>query len=602
MTPATPDSVPRRTAIWFFLTLGFRVAPRQTTWGLVRGLILAGSGVCYPIGFRLVVDGALEHDSRDVLVGILVASVLSCLSWVLAVIGAQQSQVLTDRINLELGARIGRMVARAPRLTHLENPDDLREIDQLRDNRRALAASTSQVLSGLQLGLQAVGTVALLAWIYPPVLLVPVLGIVPWLADRKASRLQQDADNDLAEKRRLTGDLFSVATTASSAMELRTYGMTDDLTVRHSALSEQVRAGSVRAAVRGGMWEAAGWLAYAAGFVAAIVVLVVRAAHGQVSPGQVVMAASLIRRAQTQVSRSTGTANSLAQAMRAARRFVWATHYLTPAAPAPVSPAPASLGEGIRLDRVSFAYPGAGEAVLHDVDLLLPAGATVAIIGENGAGKTTLVKLLTGMYAPTAGRITIDGTDLSTMDVDEWRTRTTATFQDFMRPQLILREAVGMGDLPRMHDGAALDAALLRAGAATMAAGFPDGPETLLGRYFTGGRELSGGQWQRIGLARGMMRTAPLLTVLDEPTASLDAPTEAALFERFARAAERSSASGAVTVLVSHRFSTVRMADLIVVVEDGRVSETGSHAELMAAGGTYAQLFELQAKAYRPGR
>jgi ATP-binding cassette subfamily B protein len=256
------------------------------------------------------------------------------------------------------------------------------------------------------------------------------------------------------------------------------------------------------------------------------------------------------------------------------------------------------LGEGIRFEGVTFAYPGSTEPVLRDVDLLLPAGRTVAIIGENGAGKTTLVKLLTGMYAPTAGRITVDGTDLSTLDPAEWRTRTTAIFQDFMRPQMILREAVGMGDLPRMHDGAALDGALVRAGADTMAAGFTDGPDTLLGRYFTGGRELSGGQWQRIGLARGMMRPAPLLTVLDEPTASLDAPTEAALFERFASAAERSSAAGAVTVLVSHRFSTVRMADLIVVVESGRITEFGSHAELIAAGGTYAQLFALQAKAY----
>jgi ATP-binding cassette subfamily B protein len=446
-----------------------------------------------------------------------------------------------------------------------------------------------------------VGTTLLLAWIYPPVLLVPVLGVVPWLAGRKAARLQQKSDDDLAEKRRLTGDLFGVATTAASAMELRTYGMTDALTERHSVLSEEVRAGSIRAAVRGGLWEALGWLAYAAGFVGAIVVLVFRAAHGLVSPGQVVMAASLIRRAQTQVSRSTGTADNLAAAMRTARRMVWAERYLSPSLEPGTAEVPATLGEGIRFEGVSFAYPGSSEPVLHDVHLLLPAGRTVAIIGENGAGKTTLIKLLTGMYTPTAGRITVDGTDLSTVDIAEWRSRTTAIFQDFMRPQLILREAVGMGDLPRLHDGAALDAALVRAGADKMTADFAKGPEPLLGRYFTGGRELSGGQWQRVGLARGMMRPAPLLTVLDEPTASLDAPTEAALFERFASAAERSSAAGAVTVLVSHRFSTVRMADLIVVVEGGRITETGSHADLMAAGGTYAQLFALQAKAYLPG-
>jgi ATP-binding cassette, subfamily B, bacterial len=593
-----PDDVPRRTAIWFFLTLGFRVAPRQTTWALIRNLVMAVAGVSYSIGFRLIVDAGLAHDGSGVVVGVLVSAGLACLSWVLAVLGAQQSQVLTDRIALELGARIGRTIARAPRLNHFENEDDLREIDQLRDGRRALAASTSQVLAGLQIAVQALGTVALLAWIYPPVLVVPVLGVLPWLAGRRAAKLEQRADDELAEKRRLTGDLFGVATTAASAMELRTYGMTEALTERHAALSEQVRAGSVRAAVRGGLWQAAGWLAYAAGFVGAIVVLVLRAAHGQVSPGQVVMAASLIRRAQTQVSRSTGTADNLASAMRSARRLVWAERYLAPRFTDGGVQVPDTLGEGIRLEAVSFTYPGADEPVLRGVDLLLPAGATVAVIGENGAGKTTLVKLLTGMYEPTGGRITVDGVDLAAVDPDEWRRHVTAIFQDFMRPQMVLRDAVGMGDLPRRADDSALDAALVRAGADELAKSLADGPETLLGRFFAGGRELSGGQWQRVGLARGMMRPAPLLTVLDEPTAALDAPTEAALFERFASAAERSSAAGAVTVLVSHRFSTVRIADLIVVVEDGRITETGSHDELTAAGGTYAQLFALQAKAY----
>jgi ATP-binding cassette subfamily B protein len=588
-----PDDIPRRTAIWFFLTLGWRVAPRQMTWALIRGLIMAVSGISYSIGFRLIVDAGLQHDGRGVLIGVLVASVLACTSWVLAVVGAQQNQVLTDRINLELGARIGRTVAHAPRLDHFENPDDLREIDQLRDNRRALATSPSQVLSGLQIGVQAVGTVALLAWIYPPVLAVPVLAVLPWLAGRRAAKLQQRADDDLAEKKRLTADLFGVATTAASAMELRTYGMTDALTERHAALSEEVRAGSVRAAIRGGLWEAAGWLAYAGGFVGAIVVLVLQAAHGNVSPGQVVMAASLIRRAQSQVSRSTGTADSLASAMRSARRLVWAERYLAPAAAAG-EPVPETLGEGIRFEGVSFTYPGGDEPVLHGVDLLLPAGATVAVIGENGAGKTTLVKLLTGMYEPTGGRITVDGVDLATVEPGEWRRHITAIFQDFMRPQMILRDAVGMGDLPRRSDDPALRAALSRAGADALTLD----PSTMLGRFFAGGRELSGGQWQRVGLARGMMRPAPLLTVLDEPTAALDAPTEAALFERFAGAAERSAAAGAVTVLVSHRFSTVRIADLIVVVEGGRITETGAHEHLLAAGGTYAQLFALQARAY----
>jgi ATP-binding cassette subfamily B protein len=590
-----PDDVPRRTAIWFFLTLGWRVAPKQTTWALVRSLATALAGVSYSIGFRLIIDAALEHDGRGIVAGVLIASLLAGLSWVLAVVGAQQNQVLTDRINLELGARIGRTVAGAPRLDHFENPDDLREIDQLRDNRRTLASSPTQVLNGLQITVQAVGTIALLAWIYPPVLAVPVLAVLPWLAGRRAARLQQRADDELAEKKRLAGELFGLATTAASAMELRTYGLTGALTERHAALSEEVRAGSVRAAIRGGLLEAAGWLAYAGGFVGAIVVLVVQAAHGNVSPGQVVMAASLIRRAQRQVSRSTGTADSLASAMRSARRLVWAERYLSPPVASPGAPVPETLGDGIRFQGVSFTYPGGDEPVLRDVDLLLPAGATVAVVGENGAGKTTLVKLLTGMYAPTTGRITVDGLDLATVDPVEWRLHLTAIFQDFLRPQMVLRDAVGMGDLPRRSDDLALTAALSRSGADALEIE----PDTLLGRYFAGGRELSGGQWQRVGLARGLMRRAPLLTVLDEPTAALDAPTEAALFERFAGAAERSSAAGAVTVLVSHRFSTVRIADLIVVVEGGRITESGAHEELLAAGGTYAQLFALQARAYR---
>ncbi len=251
---------------------------------------------------------------------------------------------------------------------------------------------------------------------------------------------------------------------------------------------------------------------------------------------------------------------------------------------------PDVLRRGITLREVSFGYPPDGGTVLDGVDVHLPAGAAVALVGENGAGKTTLVKLLTGMYQPTAGQVLLDGVPLADIDLAAWRERTAATFQDFVRFELLAAEAVGVGDLPRIDQASALELALRRADATAVAAELPEGLGTRLGRSFTGGRELSGGQWQRLALARGMMRDLPLLLILDEPTASLDAITEAALFERYLAARQLAAQSGAITLLVSHRFSTVRMADLIVVLDQGRIAASGDHASLVRAGGLYAEL------------
>jgi ATP-binding cassette subfamily B protein len=190
--------------------------------------------------------------------------------------------------------------------------------------------------------------------------------------------------------------------------------------------------------------------------------------------------------------------------------------------------------------------------------------------------------------------------DLAAMDLAQWRDHISAAFQDFVRFQLRLGESVGVGDLPRLGEPDVVRDALTRADSASLEAQLPDGLQSWVGNRFTGGRELSGGQWQRLALARGLMRPSPLLVVLDEPTASLDAPTESALFERYVQAARAAAAAqGTVTLLVSHRFSTVRSADLIIVLDSGRVVESGSHDALMRAAGTYAELFELQARAYR---
>ena len=230
----------------------------------------------------------------------------------------------------------------------------------------------------------------------------------------------------------------------------------------------------------------------------------------------------------------------------------------------------------------------------------------MAIVGENGAGKTTLVKLLCRLYPPTDGRILVDGLDLARMPADQWRLRIAGAFQDFLRFELKARHTVGVGDLPRLDDDTAVVAAVDRAGADDVIARLAAGLETQLGTTWPDGVEVSFGQWQKLALARGFMRDRPLLLVLDEPTAALDAETEHALFDRYAAAArggksngEAERADGRITILVSHRFSTVRMADLIVVLDGARVVEVGSHDELLAKGGQYAELHGIQAAAYR---
>jgi ATP-binding cassette subfamily B protein len=338
--------------------------------------------------------------------------------------------------------------------------------------------------------------------------------------------------------------------------------------------------------------------------MAAVTFVVLRAVAGDLSVSAVVVTLALGAQVNNQVGDLVENARWSLLTTQAVGRYRWLADYsararaaLRPAEPAPV---PARLTSGITFAGVGFTYPGTDAAVLRDVDLHLPAGATVAIVGENGAGKTTLAKLLMRFYEPTEGAILVDGVDIRRFEVEAWRDRLSAGFQDFAKLQFLARESVGVGSLPHLDDVPAVVGALDRGAAGDLVARLPAGLETQLGREFDGGVDLSVGQWQKLALGRAMMRDDPLVLLLDEPTASLDAATEHALFERFAGQARRAAGrTGAVTLLVSHRFSTVRMADLILVVEDGRVVERGDHDALMAAGGRYAELYGLQARSYR---
>jgi ATP-binding cassette, subfamily B, bacterial len=353
------------------------------------------------------------------------------------------------------------------------------------------------------------------------------------------------------------------------------------------------------AAVRWGSarWHAVAWAVFGAGYTGAIVFV---ASGLSASPGDVLLVLAAGAQLSAYIGATVGEIGFLRGIwMDGSRRLAWLEDYAAALVARADAPVPDALTRGIELDRVSFAYPGTTDPVLREVSVTLPAGAVIAIVGENGAGKSTLVKLLSKFYEPTAGRVLVDGVDLAAMPADEWRGRLAGAFQDFYRFEFRAQHTVGLGDVPRRDDESAVATAVGRAGADDVVTQLAAGLRTQLGPAWPEGVEVSFGQWQKLALARGFMRDEPLLLVLDEPTAALDAETEHALFEQYAAGARRDTGTGRITVLVSHRFSTVRMADLIIVLDGARVVEVGSHEELIAHHGQYAELYAIQAAAYR---
>jgi ATP-binding cassette subfamily B protein len=342
------------------------------------------------------------------------------------------------------------------------------------------------------------------------------------------------------------------------------------------------------------VWQTLGWAIFGIGYVGAVVYV---ASVLDAPTADVLLVLAAGSRLSAYIAATVGEIGFLRGIwMDGAQRLAWLEDYADAVHADADVPVPERLTEGITFEQVSFAYPGTEREVLVDVDLTLPAGAVVAVVGENGAGKSTLVKLLSKFYAPTAGRILVDGADLGRMPAGEWRDRLAGAYQDFFRFELLARQSIGVGDVAFIDDEGVVTTAVGRAGAEDVVERFPDGLSSQLGATWPEGVEVSFGQWQKLALARGFMRNGPLVLVLDEPTAALDAETEHALFERYAEAAK---GEGQITILVSHRFSTVRMADLIVVLDGAHVVEVGTHEDLVAKGGSYAELYGIQAAAYR---
>jgi ATP-binding cassette, subfamily B, bacterial len=431
-----------------------------------------------------------------------------------------------------------------------------------------------------------------------PVLVTLVLFAIPTVAATSwRPAVERTAQERGAQSTRLATHLFQLSTTASPGKELRVLGIGRALGDRRRASWERWYVPVAAARSRSALWYAGGWAIFALGYVGAIVIV---AAGPHASVGGTILVLTAGARLSSYLNATVSEIGFLRGTwMDGAQRLAWLEDYAAAAARDADQPAPDSITEGIRFERVSFTYPGADRLALDEVDLFLPAGAVVAVVGENGAGKTTLVKLLAKLYSPASGRILVDGVDLARVDSAAWRQRMAGAFQDFFRFEFRAGQTIGIGDLPRLDVEQALVTAADRAGARDLVEALPAGLHTQLGPTWADGVDVSFGQWQKLALARGFMRDEPLVVALDEPTAALDAETEHQLFERYATRARQARQSGSVTILVSHRFSTVRMADLIVVLDGARVAETGTHEDLLARGGRYAELYQIQAAGYR---
>ncbi len=509
---------------------------------------------------------------------------------------------LKENTGLYLDRRMMQLVGAIPTIEHHERPAHLDRIDVLRRESRALSFAGTNAADAFGLALQVAATGVLLASVTPLLLGVPLFAAAPVWAGARAERIRQAALESTADEARQARHLFELATSPAAGKELRVFGLGNELLRRHRDVWAGTDRGLDAAALAGLTRTTAAWLVFGVGYAAAVAVAVGRAVAGRASLGDVVLALALVAQVNRQVGAMVGTVSMAVRTVKVASRYLWLVDEAAASRPRITDPAPPPerLESGIQLRGVAFRYPESELDALAELDLTLPAGATVAVVGDNGAGKSTLVKLLCRFYEPTAGVVTVEGVDLSRIDASRWRERISAGFQDFVRFELLAGQTVGVGDLPHADDAGAVRVALERAASAEIVAALPGGLDTQLGSSFDAGVELSGGQWQKLALARAMMRPAPLLLVLDEPTAALDADTEHLLFARYASAASSLAArSGTITLLVSHRFSTVRAADLIVVVDGGRIVERGTHDELMAQAGLYAELYELQARAYR---
>jgi ATP-binding cassette subfamily B protein len=591
------DLPPAMASMWRLCKLGYRHEPALMAIAFGLALLAALPEALLAVGFAFLADAVLDGDRGQVVLVSMLLGAAAVATWFLTTLSTRVQRRFRDRVTIALESHVARLQASVATIAHQERPDHLDRLSILRDQVFVLDHMYMAVFSTAGWILRVTVTVVILAAISPVLLLLALFAIPTVLTSSWRAGVQRDVEEAGAPARRLAEHLFQTATTAPPAKEVRVTGIQQLVGDGRRASWERWYGPVARTRRATAVWQTLGWAIFGIGYVGAVVYV---ASVLDAPTADVLLVLAAGSRLSAYIAATVGEIGFLRGIwMDGAQRLAWLEDYADAVRADADVPVPERLTEGITFEQVSFAYPGTEREVLVDVDLTLPAGAVVAVVGENGAGKSTLVKLLSKFYAPTAGRILVDGADLGRMPAGEWRDRLAGAYQDFFRFELLARQSIGVGDVPFIDDEDVVAGAADRAGASDVVERFPDGLSSQLGATWPDGVEVSFGQWQKLALARGFMRRGPLVLVLDEPTAALDAETEHALFERYAQSAREAAADGRITILVSHRFSTVRMADLIVVLDGAYVVEVGSHEELVARGGAYAELYGIQAAAYR---
>jgi ATP-binding cassette subfamily B protein len=601
------------------LRLVWRSSPAQTA--ALAGLTLVGGlvplGVAY-VGKRIV--DAVVARSHD-----------ATLRWVLVELALVTALAFTQRglglVRSVLGARLGidinvAILEKAQGLD-LRWFEDSEFYDKLTRARREASsrpiALVSESFGLVQSAVTLAGYAALLSRFSGWAVLGLFVATVPaTLAEMRYSKLAFRVRNWRSPESRKLLYLEYVLANDEHAKEVKLFGLGPMLLDRYRRQSEEFYEEDRRLYVQRAKWTQLLSLVGTGAFYAAYAVMALMAASGALSLGNMTMYVVAFRQGQQAFqSALSGIGGLYEHNLYMSNLWDYLAIVSETAAPAASPAAEATAlaaaggalahtnghaagvaaqrpGAGIVLEDVGFRYPTKDAWALRHVNLTIAPGESLALVGENGAGKTTLVKLLTRLYEPTEGRIWLDGRDLRDWDAAALRARFGVLFQDFNQYQLKVRENVGMGSIAHLDDVARVERAVERGGARSVVAALAGGLDASLGGWFQGGTELSGGQWQKIALARAFMREESDILVLDEPTAALDAEAEHAVFQRF-----RELAEGRTTIVISHRFPTVRMASKIVVLEGGAIKETGTHDDLVARGGRYARMFALQAEGYR---